>query len=57
VLASSPNAPISKLILEGFSPLLPEADRIKTAFASSTAHADNGRGRRLFRRQPAHQAR
>ena len=58
VLASSPNAPISKLILEGFSPLLPEADRAKTAFATAVPEADsNGRGRRLFRRQPAHHAR
>ena len=57
VLSSSPNAPISKLILEGFSPLLPESDRMKTAFASSAPASENGRGRRLFRRQPAHQAR
>ena len=57
VLASSPNAPISKLILEGFSPLLPESDRMKTAFATSAPALENGRGRRLFRRQPAHQAR
>ena len=56
VLASSPNAPISKLILEGFSPLLPDADRAKTAFAASAPVAETGR-RRLFRRQPAHQAR
>ena len=58
VLASSPNAPISKLILEGFSPLLPEADRAKTAFATAVPEAEsNGRGRRLFRRQTAHHAR
>jgi len=58
VLASSPNSPISKLILESFSPLLPEGDRAKTAFANATTADDaHGRGRRLFRRQPAHQAR
>ena len=57
VLASSPNAVISKLILEGFSSLLPEGDRAKTAFANSTPANDlAGRSRRLFRRQPAHQA-
>lgn len=56
VLASSPNSPISKLILDGFSSLLPEADRARTAFAVPAAAANgNGRGRRLFRRQPAHQ--
>ena len=57
VLASSPNSPISKLILDGFSSLLPEGDRAKTAFAApAPVAATNGRGRRLFRRQPAHQA-
>ncbi|HEX2700842.1 MAG TPA: AAA family ATPase [Acidimicrobiales bacterium] len=59
VLASSPNAAISKLILDGFSSLLPESDRAKTAFASAGAVVDGhgARGRRLFRRQPAHQGR
>ncbi|MGQ0520159.1 MAG: AAA family ATPase [Actinomycetota bacterium] len=56
VLASSPNAAISKLILDGFSPLLPESERMKTAFAPVAHVADNHK-RRLFRRQPAHQAR
>ena len=56
VLASSPNSPISRLILDGFSPLLPEADRTKVAFAPAPVSAPNGRGRRFFRRQPAHQA-
>jgi pilus assembly protein CpaE len=56
VLASSPNAPISKLILDGFSPLLPESERMKTAFAQVAPVADHHK-RRLFRRQPAHQAR
>ena len=58
VLASSPSSRISRLILEGFSPLLPEADRSKVELPVTAPVADNGgRGRRLFRRQPAHQAR
>jgi len=56
VLASSPNSPISKLILDSFSPLLPEGDRAKTAFAAAAPEGDgHARGRRLFHRQPAHQ--
>ena len=56
VLASSPNAPISRLILDGFSSLLPEAERTKVAFTPVAEVQANGRPRRFFRRQPAHQA-
>lgn len=53
VLASSPGAPISKLILDSFGPLLPEGERTRSIATTATA-AEHGR-RRLFRRQPAHQ--
>ena len=55
VLASSPNSPISRLIVEGFSPLLPDSERARTAFTAAEPVPDNGRRRtRLFRRQHAH---
>ena len=57
VLASSPNSPISKLILQGFSPLLPEADQARTALADAAPPAADSGRRRLFRRHPAPQAR
>jgi len=58
VLASSPNAPISKLILDGFAHLLPDEARARVSTQASPA-VDTGRGRRLFRRpvaqvRPAH---
>ena len=57
VLASSPNSKISRLIFEGFSPLLPEGERARAAVAPPVpvAAADNSSRRRFFRRQPAHQ--
>ncbi|HVM04695.1 MAG TPA: AAA family ATPase [Acidimicrobiales bacterium] len=56
VLASSPGAPISKLILQGFGTFLPAGDRPPAMATAAEPPADNGRrGRRLFRRQPAAQ--
>ena len=55
VLAASPNAHISKLILDGFGPLLPESERARAIVAEPVAVAEAGR-RRLFRRQPVPQA-
>jgi pilus assembly protein CpaE len=50
VLASSPQAPISRLILEGFQELLPDGDRAAVP-AAHIPQPDNGRGfRRMFRR-------
>lgn len=54
VLASSPGAPISRLILDSFGPLLPEGERTRSFATTSATATDHGR-RRLFRRQPAHQ--
>ena len=56
VLASSPQAPVSRLILQGFQELLPDGAREAVPAANIPA-PDNGRGfRRLFRR-PAMSAR
>ena len=53
VLASSPQAPVSKLILQGFHELLPEGAQAQTP-ATNLPTPDNGRGfRRFFRRQMA----
>ena len=53
VLASSPNAPISKLILQGFASMLPEADRARATLDVSQSNGVTRRARRVFRRQPA----
>jgi pilus assembly protein CpaE len=55
VLASSPNAPVSKLILDGFRELLPMSDQEKMPAPAPAVEA--GRFRRMFRRQPAPQPR
>jgi pilus assembly protein CpaE len=55
VLASSPNAPVARLIQDGFKELLPEQDQMKLP---TTAPAAEKNGfRRFFRRQPAPQPR
>ncbi|HET7487286.1 MAG TPA: AAA family ATPase [Acidimicrobiales bacterium] len=51
VLASSPNSPISRLIVEGFGAYLPQEARAK--IAGSAVAEGVARGRRLFRRLPA----
>jgi pilus assembly protein CpaE len=55
VLASSPSAPVSKLILDGFRELLPASDQEKMPASAPALEAS--RFRRMFRRQPAPQAR
>lgn len=55
VLASSPNAPVSKLILDGFRELLPESDQAKSH--PSVPVAESRGFRKFFRRQPAPQPR
>jgi pilus assembly protein CpaE len=57
VLASSPNSPISKLILDGFRELFPEAAQMKMPAVSTPPAAENGRVRRFFKRQPTPAAR
>jgi pilus assembly protein CpaE len=55
VLASSPNAPVARLIQGGFKDLLPEQDQVKLP-TDAPAVEKNG-FRRFFRRQPAPQPR
>ena len=57
VVASSPGSPISKLILDGFTGLLPEADAARAATPGAAPAGAPARRRRLFGRQPAFQTR
>ena len=57
VVASSPGSPISKLILGGFTDLLPEADAARAAATVPSPAGAPARRRRLFGRQPALQTR
>ena len=57
VVASSPGSPISKLILGGFTELLPEGDAANAAASAAAPAGPPARRRRLFGRQPAFQPR